>query len=84
MFFAPRDFIVLDEPSAALDVFSEEKVFQKFRSMENRHSLLIISPRLSSIVDSDKILVVKDDMIVEQGTHTELLSKNNGYYSELF
>ena len=84
VFFAPHDFIVLDEPSAALDVFAEEKVFRQCKSMENRHSLLIISHRLSSVVDSDKILVVKDGTIFEQGTHTELLSKENGYYSKLF
>ncbi len=84
VFFALRDFIVLDEPSAALDVFAEETVFGQFKKMENRHSLLIISHRLSSVVDSDKILVVKDGTIIEQGTHAALLNKSNGFYSGLF
>lgn len=84
VFFAPHDFIILDEPSAALDVFAEEKVFGQFRRIEKRHSLLIISHRLSSVVNSDKILVVKDGTILEQGTHAELLSNEDGYYSKLF
>ena len=86
VFFAPRDFIVLDEPSAALDVFAEERVFEQFRNMQTLsqgRSLLIISHRLSSVVDADRIFVVRDKRIVEQGSHAELMERN-GYYAELF
>lgn len=83
VFFADRDFVILDEPSASLDVFAEEKIFHQFQQLSGNRSSIIISHRLSSIVAADKILVLKNGRILEQGKHRELLSKN-GYYSELF
>ena len=83
VFFADRDFVILDEPSASLDVFAEEKIFHQFQQLSGNRSSIIISHRLSSIVAADRILVLKNGRILEQGKHKELLSKN-GYYSELF
>lgn len=83
VFFADRDFVILDEPSASLYVFAEEKIFRQFQQLSGNRSSIIISHRLSSIVAADKILVLKNGRILEQGKHRELLSKN-GYYSELF
>lgn len=83
VFFSNRDFIILDEPSASLDVFAEEKIFNQFKHLSDKRSSLIISHRLSSIVNADKIIVLKYGRIVEQGNHKELLNIN-GYYSELF
>ena len=83
VFFADRDFVILDEPSASLDVFAEEKIFHQFQQLSGNRSSIIISHRLSSIVAADKILVLKNGRILEQGKHRELLSKN-GYYSEMF
>ena len=83
VFFADRDFVILDEPSASLDVFAEEKIFHQFQQLSGNRSSIIISHRLSSIVAAGKILVLKNGRILEQGKHRELLSKN-GYYSELF
>lgn len=83
VFFADRDFVILDEPSASLDVFAEEKVFRQFQELSGHRSSIIISHRLSSIVAADKILVLKNGRILEQGRHKDLLARN-GYYYELF
>ena len=83
VFFSNRDFIVLDEPSASLDVFAEAKIFKQFEQLSNNRSSLIISHRLSSIVNANNIIVLKDGRVIEQGNHKELLNKN-GYYAELF
>lgn len=73
VFFADRDFVILDEPSASLDVFAEEKIFHQFQQLSGTRSSIIISHRLSSIVAADKILVLKNGRILEQGKHRELL-----------
>ena len=83
VFFSNRDFIVLDEPSASLDVFAEEKIFRWFEKLSDNRSSLIISHRLSSIVNADVIVVLKDGKIVEKGSHRDLLD-SDGYYAELF
>ena len=83
VFFSNRNFIVLDEPSASLDVFAEEKIFRQFEQLSDNRSSLIISHRLSSIVNADVIIVLKDGKIIEQGSHNDLLNKG-GYYAELF
>jgi len=83
VFFSNRNFIVLDEPSASLDVFAEENIFRQFAQLSDNRSSFIISHRLSSIVNADVIIVLKDGRIVEQGSHNDLM-KLNGYYSELF
>jgi ABC-type multidrug transport system fused ATPase/permease subunit len=83
VFFSNRDFIILDEPSASLDAFAEEKIFQQFKQLSENRSSLIISHRLSSIVNADIIIVLKDGRIVEQGNHKQLLNNKN-HYAELF
>ena len=84
VFFSNRDFVILDEPSASLDVFAEEKIFEHFTQLSKNRSSLIISHRLSSIVNADSIIVLKDGAIIEQGSHKELVSNREGYYTELF
>lgn len=71
---------ILDEPTAALDPISEAEVYEKFNEMVNNKTSLFISHRLSSCKFCDRILVFKDGVIVEDGTHKELMDGNGLYY----
>ena len=75
--------MILDEPSAALDPISENRIFEQLYRLSEDKSSVMISHRLSNITLADKILVVCDGHIIEQGTHFELIKKN-GEYAHLF
>ncbi len=81
--FADSDLFIMDEPTAALDPISEEKILRDFRKVYNDKGIIIISHRLSNIVNMDNIIVLKDSRIVEQGKHSELYAKKGLYY-EMF
>ena len=82
-FFRNAPVIILDEPSAALDPIAEDAIFDKFVKLSVNKSAILISHRLSSIVLVDRIMVLENGKIIEQGYHSELLKKN-GKYSYLF
>lgn len=82
-YFKECEFIVLDEPSAALDPISEDRIFEQLYYLSKGKSAVTISHRLSNTTLADKIFVIGDGHIIEQGTHTELL-KQNGEYARLF
>ncbi len=75
--------LVFDEATSSLDSRSEQAVLGAFSSMAQQHTTLVIAHRLSTIVDADRIVVLQDGKIVEQGTHHDLLLEN-GYYSQLW
>ena len=76
-------FLVLDEPTAALDPIAESELYQKYHEMTHGKSSLYISHRLASTRFCDRILMIGDAGICEEGTHEELL-KLGGKYAELF
>ncbi len=76
-------FIVLDEPTAALDPIAESEMYQKYNEMTSGKSSIYISHRLASTRFCDRIIMIADGGIVEEGTHEELF-KAGGKYAELF
>lgn len=76
-------FIVLDEPTAALDPIAESDMYQKYNEMTNGRSSVYISHRLASTRFCDRIIMIDNAEICEEGAHDELL-KSNGKYAELF
>lgn len=76
-------FIVLDEPTAALDPIAESDMYQKYNEMTGGKSSVYISHRLASTRFCDRIILIDNGEICEEGTHEDLL-KLGGKYAELF
>lgn len=76
-------FIMLDEPTAALDPLAEADMYSKYNEMTAGHSSVYISHRLASTRFCDRIILISDGVIAEEGTHEELLNAG-GKYAELF
>jgi ATP-binding cassette subfamily B protein len=83
VFFRDAPFIVLDEPTAALDAKAEHELFESIRELFAGRSVLLISHRFSTVRHVDRIYVMQRGQIVEHGTHEQLLS-DDGLYAELF
>ncbi len=77
------EILILDEATSALDSISENAIQDALEIMMKDRTSLVIAHRLSTILKADRILVVKDGVIAEQGTHEELLELN-GTYHELY
>ena len=75
--------LILDEPTAALDSESERLVIEALERLMKGRTVLTIAHRLSTIRDADKIIVLKDGVVAEQGTHDQLLAMG-GTYAELY
>jgi len=82
-YFKDSEYMILDEPSAALDPISEDRIFEQLYHLSEGKTSVTISHRLSNTTLADKILVIDDGHIIEQGSHSELLKKN-GKYAKLF
>ena len=77
-------FVILDEPTAALDPIAESEIYSRFNEIIGNKTALYISHRLSSCRFCNRIVVFDNGSIIEEGTHEELLVKTDGKYSELW
>ncbi|MCQ2446597.1 MAG: ABC transporter ATP-binding protein/permease, partial [Clostridia bacterium] len=77
-------FIILDEPTAALDPSSEAKIYKSFDQITGGKTTIYISHRLSSCRFCDRIAVLDEGKLVQLGTHEELLADTEGKYAELW
>lgn len=75
--------IILDEPTAALDPLAEEDIYQRYHEMTLGKSSVYISHRLASTRFCDRIILLQDGKIREEGTHAQLLAQD-GMYAALF
>ncbi len=73
------DILVLDEPTAALDAEAEHAVFERFQELTKDRTTIIISHRFPTVRMADRILVVENGVIAEDGTHAELVAAGRTY-----
>ncbi len=78
----PKIFI-FDEATSALDSKTEKSIEKSLKKLSNKNTTLVIAHRLSTIIDADKIIVLENGIIAEQGSHKELIKKN-GLYAEMW
>lgn len=76
--------LILDEATSSIDTYSEELIQRATETITKGRTSIIIAHRLATIVNADKIVVMDKGLIVEQGTHQELLNKIDGYYKNLY
>ncbi len=77
------EMYIFDEATSNIDVESEEAIMGAIKEMAKEKTILIISHRLAQVVEADKIYLLEDGMVKEEGTHRELMNKK-GQYSRLF
>ena len=75
--------IILDEATSSIDTENEKTILEAIQTVLKNRTSLVIAHRLSTVVDADKIIVLRKGKILESGTHKELLAKK-GYYFELY
>lgn len=77
------EILIFDEATNALDNISEAAVQQAIEEISKDHTVIVVAHRLSTIVNADKIVVLGEGQVLEEGTHDELINKG-GFYTEIY
>lgn len=73
------NLLILDEPTASLDVVAEYELFERFRTLAQGKTTILVSHRFSTVAMADRIIVLDKGRLVEQGTHSQLLARGDHY-----
>jgi ATP-binding cassette, subfamily B, multidrug efflux pump len=76
--------LILDEATSSIDTYSEELIQKATETITKGRTSIVIAHRLATIMNAHKIIVMDKGLIVEQGTHNELVAKEGGYYKKLY
>ncbi len=83
-FFKDSSVLVMDEPTSAIDPKAEYEIFQELLSFAKNKTVIMISHRFSTVRNADRIVVLDDGKIVEEGSHESLMKIENGQYQHAF
>jgi ABC-type bacteriocin/lantibiotic exporter with double-glycine peptidase domain len=83
-FWRNPNILILDEPTSSVDAKAEYEIFQEIAKAQVGKTTIIISHRFSTVRKAEKIMVIEDGQIVEQGTHRQLMQHRDGLYQEMF
>lgn len=81
---ADRPILILDEATSSLDSESERAIQDALHTLTHGRTSIMVAHRLSTILDADRILVFETGKIIEEGSHQQLIKKENGIYANLF
>ena len=76
--------LILDEATSSIDVYLEELIQKATETITKNRTSIVIAHRLATVINADKIVVLDKGIVVEEGTHNQLLQKENGYYRKLY
>lgn len=83
IFLKNPSILILDEATSALDTETERAIQQSLAELSQGRTTLVIAHRLATIANADRIVVVEDGRIAEEGSHAELIVRKDGRYSQL-
>ena len=83
-FVSNPSILILDEATSSIDTYSEELIQRATETITEGRTSIVIAHRLATIVNADKIVVMDKGLIVEEGTHQELINRETGYYKNLY
>lgn len=83
-FVSNPSILILDEATSSIDSYSEDLIQRATETITKGRTSIVIAHRLATIINADKIIVMEKGHIVEQGTHYELINKDEGFYKNLY
>ncbi len=83
-FVSNPSILILDEATSSIDSYSEDLIQRATETITKGRTSIVIAHRLATIINADKIIVMEKGHVVEQGTHYELINKEEGFYKNLY